>query len=147
MFSTKINLIPHTMAFFVYRVKLTPLDDAHVEHHVGLFGTTVKMLTEDEANALREMIKDEIGKTVGRVGDGEQYEILSTCPNIHCIHTFLDGVKSKSVSFSTYYSEKYSEKAKQKDSMSLQEKQTTTYQCSPAMATCDGLYDPPFQKK
>lgn len=128
------------MAFFVYRVKLNPLDDAHVQYHVGLFGTTVKMLTEDEANALREMIKDEVGKTVGRVGDGEQYEILSSCPNICDIHTFLDGVKSKSVSFSTYYSEK----SKRKDSMSSQEKQTTTYQCSPAMATCDGLYDPPF---
>jgi hypothetical protein len=76
------------MSYFVYRVKLHPHDDAHVEHD-GLFGTRVKMLTEGEANALREIIKDEIGKTVGTVGiDGEQYEILSTCPNIRDIHIF-----------------------------------------------------------
>ena len=127
-----------TMAFPVYRVKLNPSDDAHVQHHVGgPFGTTVKILTEDEANTLREMIKDEVGKTVGKVGalDGEQYEIMSTCPNIHDIHKFIGGVKSESVSFSTYYSEKYSKKANPT---------TRTYQCSPAMATCDGLYDPPL---
>jgi hypothetical protein len=121
-----------TMALPVYRVKLNPSDDAHVEHHVGgPFGTTVKMLTEDEANTLRGMIKDEVGKTVGKVGalDGEQYEIMSTFPNIHDIHTFVRGLESDSVSFDTYYTAKYSGKAAP----------TTTYQCSPAMATCDGL--------
>lgn len=124
-----------TMAFPVYRVKLHPSDDAHVQHHVGgPFGTTVKMLTEDEANALRGMIKDEVGKTVGKVGalDGEQYEIMSTFPNISDLHTFVRGLESDSVSFNTYYTEKYRKKENPTT-------KTTTYQCSPAMAMCDGL--------
>lgn len=128
------------MAFPVYRVKLIPSDDAHVQHHVGgPFGTTVKMLTEDEANAIRGMIKDEVGKTVGKVGalDGEQYEIMSTFPNISDLHTFVRGLESDSVSFDTYYTAKYSKKANPTT-------RTTTYQCSPAMATCDGLYPPPM---
>ena len=113
----------------VYRVKLNPLDDAHVESFTG-----VKMLTADEANALRELIKDQIGKTVGSVGiEGEQYDIYSRCPNIYDIHAFISGVKSKQVSFKTYFD------AKEKQKL---EKRTTTYQCSPAMATCDGLYGP-----
>ena len=134
------------MSYFVYRVKLNPLDDAHVEYYVG-FGTKVKMLTEDEANVLRDMIKDEIGKTVGKVGiDGEQYEILSTCPNIHDIHKFLDGVKSKSVAFNVYFHEKERETRKLENWKTTTTTTTTTtiYQCSPAMATCDGLYKPPM---
>lgn len=120
------------MSYRAFRVKLTPLDDAHVEYL-----NWVKMLTEDEANALREIVKDQIGKTVGKVGvGGEEYEILSSCPNINMIHAFWDEIKSKSVSYGTYYHEKYSKKAKPTTS-------TTTYQCSPAMATCDGLYPPP----
>ncbi len=98
-----------------YRAKLNSTDDdAHVQHHVGgPFGTTVKMLTEDEANTLREMVKEHVGKTVGKVGalDGEQYEIMSTFPNIRDIHTFVRGLKSESVSFETYYTEKYRKKA------------------------------------
>lgn len=127
------------MAFPVYRVKLTPSDDAHVENHVGgRHGTTVKMLTEDEANKIREIIKGEVGKTVGKVGalDGEQYEVMSSFPNISDLHTFVRGVESDSVSFETYYTEKYRKKANPTT-------RTTTYQCSPAMATCDGLYPPP----
>ena len=123
------------MAFPVYRVKLNPSDDAHVENHVGgRHGTTVKMLTEDEANAIRGMIKSELGKTVGKVCalDGEQYEIMSTFPNISDLHTFVRGLKSDSVSFETYYTEKYRKKENPTT-------KTTTYQCSPAMATCDGL--------
>jgi hypothetical protein len=130
-----------TMTFPAYRVKLCPTDDAHVQIHVGgLFGTQVKMLTEGEANALRGMIKgsEEVGKTVGKVGalDGEQYEIMSTFPNIQDLHTFVRSVESESVSFETYYTQKYRKKANLTTS-------TTTYQCSPAMATCDGLYPPP----
>jgi len=137
MFSTKINLVYNaTMAFSVYRVILTP-NDEHVQH----FGR-VKMLTKEEANTVREMVKDEVGKTVCRLSggrlDGEEYEILSSCPNIDDIHNFFNGVKSKSVLFDTYFSEKEKQKA-----ASAREKQTTKYQCSPAMATCDGLYDPP----
>ena len=127
------------MAFPVYRVKLNPSDDAHVENHVGgRHGTTVKMLTEDEANKIREIIKGEVGKTVGKVGalDGEQYEIMSTFPNISDLHTFVRGLKSDSVSFETYYTEK----AKKANPTT----RTTAYQCSPAMATCDGLYPPPM---
>lgn len=138
----------YTMAFFVYRVKLNPSDDAHVEYFGLGFGIEVKMLTEDEANALREMIKDEVGKTVGRVGDGEQYEILSSFPNIHDIHTFVHRVTDKWVSFNTYYSKKYNEKVKRENrtatTATTVTTATTTYQCSPAMATCDGLYDPPL---
>jgi hypothetical protein len=127
------------MAFPVYRVKLTPSDDAHIQNHVGgRCGTIVKMLTEGEANTLRGMIRgsEEVGKTVGKVGalDGEQYEIMSTFPNIENLHRFVRGVESETVSFETYYTQKYSKKART----------TTTYQCSPAMATCDGLYDPPM---
>ena len=126
------------MAFCAYRVILTPSDDAHIRH----FGY-VKMLTEEEANTVRELIKDQVGETVGRFRGGgglygEEYEILTSCPNIYDIHKFFEGVNSKSVSFDTYFSEK----VKRKASISSQEKQTTTYQCSPAMATCDGLYDP-----
>ena len=130
------------MAFPVYRVKLHPSDDAHVQHHVGgPFGTTVKMLTEDEANTLRGMIKDEVGKTVGKVGalDGDHYEIMSTFPNISNLHPFVRGLESESVSFGTYYTEKSRKKANPTTSTS-----STMYQCSPAMATCDGLYDPPL---
>ena len=126
-----------TMAF---RVKMNPSDDAHVQHHVGgPFGTTVKMLTEDEANTLRGMIKDEVGKTVGKVGalDGEQYEIMSTFPNMSDLHTFVRGLESDSVSFEMYYTEKYRKKENPTT-------KTTTYQCSPVMATCDGLYPPPM---
>lgn len=128
------------MAFPVYRVKMIPTDDAHVEIHVGGYvGTEVKMLTEEEANTIRGMIKDEIGKTVGKVGalDGEQYEIMSTFPNISDLHAFVNGIKSKSVPFETYYTEKYRKKANPTT------RTTITYQCSPAMATCDGLYPPP----
>jgi hypothetical protein len=113
-----------TMAFPVYRVILNP-NDKHVIH-VG----RVKMLTTEEANVIREMVKNEVGKTVSRFGlGGEEYEIMSTFPNIHDIHTFVRGLESDSVSFDTYYTAKYSGKAAP----------TTTYQCSPAMATCDGL--------
>ncbi len=132
------------MAFPVYRVKFNPSDDAHVQNHIGgPFGTTVKMLTEDEANTLRGMIKDEVGKTVGKVGalDGEQYEIMSTCPNIHDIHKFFGAeVKSVWISFESYYSAKYRKNATTANPTTT----STTYQCSPAMATCDGLYDPPL---
>ena len=118
-----------TMALPVYRVILNP-NDKHVIH-----GGRVKMLTKEEANTVREMVKDEVGKTVCRLSggrlDGEEYEIMSTFPNIHDIHTFVRGLESDSVSFDTYYTAKYSGKAA-----------PTTYQCSPAMATCDGLYDP-----
>ena len=132
------------MAFPVYRVKLTSSDDAHVEIHVGgRLGTEVKMLTEYEANTLRGMIKEHVGKTVGKVGalDGEQYEIMSTFPNISDLYTFVRGLKSDSVSFDTYYTEKAKKKAK---STTTTTTTTTKYQCSPAMATCDGLYDPPM---
>ena len=128
------------MAFPAYRVKLTPTDDAHVEIYVGgRSGTHVKMLTEGEANTLRGMIKGELGKTVGKVGalDGEQYEIMTTFPNIHSIHTFVHGLESESVSFENYYTQKYIKKAKTASSTTIK------YQCSPAMATCDGLYPPP----
>lgn len=123
------RVITHnSMSYPAYRVKLTPTNDAHVEYL-----NWVKMLTEDEANAFREMIKDQIGKTVGKVGvGGEEYEIFSSCPNINMIHAFWDGIKSKSVSYGTYYHEKYSKKANPTPT-------STTYQCSPAMATCDGL--------
>ena len=133
---TNMSSIP---AYPAYRVKLSPTDDAHIEIHGGRFGTEVKMITtESEGNTLREMVKDHIGKTVGKVGalDGEQYEIMSTFPNISDLHAFVNGMKSKSVSFDTYYTEKYRKKANPSTS-------TTTYQCSPAMATCDGLYPPP----
>ena len=103
-------------AYPAYRVKMNSTDDdAHVQHHVGgPFGTTVKMLTECEANTLREMVKEHVGKTVGKVGalDGEQYEIMSTFPNIRDIHTFVRGLESESVSFETYFTRKYSKKAK-----------------------------------
>jgi hypothetical protein len=111
------------MALPVYRVILNP-NDKHVIH-----GGRVKMLTTEEANVIREMVKNEVGKTVSRFGlGGEEYEIMSTFPNIHDIHTFVRGLESDSVSFDTYYTAKYSGKAA-----------PTTYQCSPAMATCDGL--------
>ena len=128
------------MALPVYRVKLIPSDDAHVQHHVGgPFGTTVKMLTKNEANAIRGMIKDEVGKTVGKVGalDGEQYEIMSTFPNISDLHTIVHCLESESVSFEMYYTEKYRKNTNTTT-------KTTTYNCSPAMATCDGLYPPPM---
>jgi len=131
------------MAFPVYRVKLTPSDDAHVEIHVGgRLGTEVKMLTQYEANVIRGMIKSEFGKTVGKVGalDGEQYEIMSTFPNISDLHTFVRGLKSESVSFETYYTEKAKKKA---NSTTTTTTTTTKYKCSPAMATCDGLFPPP----
>lgn len=130
------------MSFPVYRVKITPTDDAHVEIHVGgRLGTEVKMLTEEEANTIREMIKKHVGKTVGKVGalDGEQYEIMSTFPNINDLDTFVRGLESKSVSYDAYYTEKYSKKTKPQTSSTTQKQ----YQCSPAMATCDGLYPPP----
>ena len=135
---TNMSSIP---AYPAYRVKLSPADDAHIEIHVGgRFGTEVKMLTtESERNTLREMVKDHVGKTVGKVGalDGEQYEIMSTFPNISDLYTFVRCLESKSVPFDTYYTEKYRKKANLTTS-------TTTYQCSPAMATCDGLYPPPL---
>jgi hypothetical protein len=117
------------MAFPAYRVILNP-NDKHVIH-VG----RVKMLTTEEANVIREMVKNEVGKTVSRFGglSGEEYEIMSTFPNIHDIHTFVRGLESDSVSFDTYYTAKYSEKA------TTANPTTKTYQCSPAMATCDGL--------
>ena len=130
------------MSFPVYRVKITPTDDAHVEIHVGgRLGTEVKMLTEEEANTIREMIKEHVGNTVGKVGalDGEQYEIMSTFPNINDLDTFVRGLESKSVSYDAYYTEKYSKKTKPQTSSTTQKQ----YQCSPAMATCDGLYPPP----
>jgi hypothetical protein len=121
------------MALPVYRVILNP-NDKHVIH-VG----RVKMLTTEEANVIREMVKNEVGKTVSRFGlGGEEYEIMSTFPNIHDIHTFVRGLESDSVSFDTYYTAKYSGKA------ATANPTTTTYQCSPAMATCDGLYPPPM---
>ena len=75
MLWTKINLLYHaTMAFPAYRVILNPGDE-HVQH----FGI-VKMLTKEEANTVREMVKDQVGKTVSRLSggrlDGEEYEIL-----------------------------------------------------------------------
>lgn len=125
------------MAFSYYRVKLNPIDDAHVEYH-GCFGAQVKMLTENEASTIREMIKEQVGKTVGKVGalDGEQYEIMSTFPTIRDLHTFLRGLENKSISYDTYYHEKYTKNTKPQTS-------STTYQCSPAMVTCDGVYPPP----
>jgi hypothetical protein len=128
-------------AYTAYRVKLSPIDDAHVEIHVGgRLGIEVKMLTEGEANTLREMVKDEVGKTAGKVGalDGEQYEIMSTFPNMSDLRAFVNGMKSKSVSYDAYYTEKYSKKTKPQTCST-----THQYQCSPAMATCDGLYPPP----
>jgi hypothetical protein len=133
------------MAFPAYRVKLNPSDDAHVEKHVGgRLGTEVIMLSQYEANMLRGMIKGEVGKTVGKVGalDGEQYEIMTTFPNISDLHTFVRGLKSESVSFETYYTEKAKKKAKPTTTTTTTT--TTKYQCSPAMATCDGLYDTPM---
>ena len=130
------------MSFPAYRVKIIPTDDAHVEIHVGgHVGTAVKMLTEEEANTIREMIKEHVGKTVGKVGalDGEQYEIMSTFPNINDLYTVVRGLNSKSVSYDAYYTEKYSKKTKLQTSSTTQQQ----YQCSPAMATCDGLYPPP----
>jgi hypothetical protein len=44
--------------------------------------------------------------------DGEQYEIMSTFPNIRDIHTFVRGLESESVSFEIYFTRKYSKKAK-----------------------------------
>ena len=130
------------MAFASYRVKMNPTDDAHVEIYVGgRVGTEVKMLTEEEASVIREMIKEQVGKTVGKVGalDGEQYEIMSTFPNICDLHTVVNGLKSKSVSYDAYYTEKYIKKTKPQLSST-----THQYQCSPAMATCDGMYPPPM---
>lgn len=105
------------MAFSYYRVKLNPTEDAHVEYY-GCFGKQIKMLTENEANTIREMIKEQIGKTVGKVGalDGEQYEIMSTFPNIRELHTFVRGLESKSISYDTYYTEKYIKKTKSQSS-------------------------------
>ena len=125
-----------------YRVKLSPTDDAHVE-----YSSRVKMLTEGEAAIVREMIKEHLGRTVGKVGvDGEQYEIFSSCPNIRDLHKFFGAeVKSKWMSFESYYHAKYSEKATTTAPTTATTTATTrTYQCSPAMATCDGLYDPPL---
>ena len=103
------------------------------------------MLTEDEANIVREMIKEHLGTTVGKVGmDGEQYEIFSSCPNIRDIHKFFGAeVKSVWVSFESYYHEKYSGKATATTTATTTATAKTTYQCSPAMATCDGMYPPP----
>lgn len=132
------------MAFASYRVKMNPTDDAHVEIYVGgRLGTEVKMLTEEEANTIREMIKEHVGKTVGKVGalDGEQYEIMSTFPNINDLYTVVRDLKSKSVSYDTYYTEKYRKKTKSQPSSTTHQQQ---YQCSPAMATCDGMYPPPM---
>lgn len=103
-------------AYPAYRAKLNSTDDdAHVEIYVGgRWGTEVKMLTEDETNTLREMVKEHVGKTVGKVGalDGEQYEIMSTFPNIRGLRTFVCNLESESVSFETYFTRKYSKKAK-----------------------------------
>ena len=139
--------INHTMAISslvipAYRVILNP-NDEHVIH-VG----RVKILTKEEANAVREMIKNEVGKTVSRFGGdllgGEEYEILSSFPHINGINTFFNEVKNKSVSFDAYFSQKVKRIASQEKQTDSQGKQTQKYQCSPAMATCDGLYDPPL---
>ena len=103
-------------AYPAYRAKLNSTDDdAHIEIYVGgRWGTEVKMLTEGETNTLREMVKEHVGKTVGKVGalDGEQYEIMSTFPNIRGLRTFVCNLESESVSFETYFTRKYSKKAK-----------------------------------
>jgi hypothetical protein len=112
----------------------------------------VKMLTEDEANAVRNMIKGHLGKTVGKVGvGGEEYEILSSCPNIRDVHTFFsEKAKSKWTTFESYFHEKFIKKttatatATATTTTTATTTATTTYQCSPAMATCDGLYPPPM---
>ena len=116
-------------SYVEFRVKLAPTHDAHVQYL-----SMVKMLTEDEANAVRNMIKGHLGKTVGKVGvGGEEYEILSSCPT-----------------FESYFHEKFIKKttatatATATTTTTATTTATTTYQCSPAMATCDGLYPPPM---
>ena len=140
------STIQYTMAISslvtpAYRVILNPGDE-----HVRYSGR-VKMLTKEEANAVREMVKNEVGKTVARFGGnllgGEEYEIMSTFPHIHDIDTFFNEVKNKSVSFDAYFSERVKRIASQEKQTASQEKQTQKYQCSPAMATCAGLYHPP----
>jgi hypothetical protein len=133
-----------------YRVILNPGDE-----HVRYSGR-VKMLTKEEANAVREMVKNYVGKTVARFGgdilDGEEYEILSNCPIQFDLDKFFNGVKNISVPFETYFSEKVKRIALQEKQTAVsqgkqtavsQEKQTQKYQCSPATATHDGFYDPP----
>ena len=124
-------------SYVEFRVKLAPTHDAHVQYL-----SMVKMLTEDEANAVRNMIKGHLGKTVGKVGvGGEEYEILSSCPNIRDVHTFFsEKAKSKWITFESYFHEKFIKKTTATATTTA----TTTYQCSPAMATCDGLYPPPI---
>jgi hypothetical protein len=75
--------------------------------------------------------------------DGEEYEILSNCPIQFDLDKFFNGVKNISVPFETYFSEKVKRIALQEKQTASQEKQTQKYQCSPAMATCAGLYHPP----
>ena len=134
-------------SYVEFRVKLAPTHDAHVQYL-----SMVKMLTEDEANAVRNMIKGHLGKTVGKVGvGGEEYEILSSCPNIRDVHTFFsEKAKSKWTTFESYFHEKFIKKttatatATATTTTTATTTATTTYQCSPAMATCDGLYPPPM---
>jgi hypothetical protein len=139
------------MTTTAYRVILNPGDE-----HVRYSGR-VKMLTKEEANEVREMVKNHVGKTVARFGggllDGEEYEILSNCPIQFDLDKFFNGVKNNtSVPFETYFSEKVKRIALQEKQTAVsqekqtavsQEKQTQKCQCSPAMATCDWLYYPP----
>ena len=134
-------------SYVEFRVKVAPTHDAHVQYL-----SMVKMLTEDEANAVRTMIKGHLGKTVGKVGvGGEEYEILSSCPNIRDVHTFFsEKAKSKWTTFESYFHEKFIKKttatatATATTTTTATTTATTTYQCSPAMASCDGLYPPPM---
>ena len=131
------------MTTTAYRVILNPGDE-----HVRYSGR-VKMLTKEEANTVRDMVKNHVGKTVARFSgallDGEEYEILSNCPIQFDLDKFFNGVKNNiSVPFETYFSEKVKRIASQEKQTAVsQEKQTQKYQCSPAMATYDGFYDPP----
>ncbi len=129
------------MSYPKYRVKLSPSDDAHVQYL-----NLVKMLTPDEAKALRKMIKDQVGKTVCIVGTYEEYEIFESFPNIDGIGIFFQGMKSNWISYQTYYHAKYGgeKKTEAKPTTSSTTTTTTKYNCSPAMATCDGLYYPPL---
>jgi hypothetical protein len=105
------------MTTSAYRVVLNPGDE-----HVRYSGR-VKMLTKEEANAVREMVKNHVGKTVARFNNGgEEYEILSNCPILFDLDKFFNGVKNNiSVPFETYFSEKVKR-------IALQEKQTAVSQ-------------------
>lgn len=96
------------MSYDAFSVRLDPQDDNGYDH-IHKFGVKngIKLLTQAEGNALRELLlaENELGKTVGKNGiHGEGYIVLNTFPRMDQLNRFFNSVSSEAVNGDTFYS-------------------------------------------